>query len=84
MSHNQNYFIVSDGYTSYLAEGEELGSNLLHVIQSSLGDPGGPGGLREWRPAGDRFEAALGPAPTIPGQSPGVAVEAKKPPAPDG
>jgi hypothetical protein len=26
-----------------LAEGEELGSNLLHVAQSSLGDPGGLG-----------------------------------------
>jgi hypothetical protein len=26
-----------------LAEGEELGSNLLHLAQSSLGDPGGLG-----------------------------------------
>ena len=29
-----------------LAEGEELGSNLLHVAQSSPGDPGGSGSLK--------------------------------------
>jgi len=27
----------------YLAEGEELGSNLLRAVQSSLGGPGGSG-----------------------------------------
>ena len=30
-----------------LAEGEELGSNLLRVTQSSLGDPGDLGGSSE-------------------------------------
>ena len=33
-----------------VAEGEELGSNLLHAIQRSPWGPGGLGGLREWRP----------------------------------
>jgi hypothetical protein len=42
-----------------LAEREELGSNLLRVAQSSLGDPGGlgsfgKGGRRTQRPRSDR------------------------------
>jgi hypothetical protein len=40
-----------------LAEGEELGSNLLHVAQSSQGDPGGSGSLK------------LGRRPEIPAQT---------------
>lgn len=35
-----------------LAEGEELGSNLLHVAQSSPGDPGGSGSLKIGMAAG--------------------------------
>ena len=40
-----------------MAEGEELGSNLLHVAQSSPGDPGGSGSLK------------LGRRSEIPGQT---------------
>jgi hypothetical protein len=62
-------------YSSKLAEGEELGSNLLHVAQSSLGDPGGPV-FGKGAPAGDGLEAALRGPPIRPVGFPGVIVEA--------
>jgi len=41
-----------------MAEGEELGSNLLHVVQSSPGEPGGSGspkiGMAAGSPRSDR------------------------------
>jgi hypothetical protein len=45
------------GWPVSVAEGEELGSNLLHVAQSSPGDPGGSGSLK------------LGRRSEIPGQT---------------
>jgi hypothetical protein len=39
--------ISRNGPRMQLAEGEELGSNLLRVAQSSLGDPGGLGPLEK-------------------------------------
>jgi hypothetical protein len=54
---------------SYLAEGEELESNLLRVIQSSPEDPVGLRRVGEWLP-GDRLPTPVG--------LPGVPVEAKK------
>ena len=32
----------------YMAEGEELGSNLLRVVRSSRGCSGGDGASRDW------------------------------------
>jgi hypothetical protein len=43
-----------------LAEGKELGSNLFHVAQSSLGDPGGSGSFGKGADRKPRA-AALGP-----------------------
>jgi hypothetical protein len=48
-----------------MAEGEELGSNLLRVPQGNLEDPGGPGILSKRRIAGGggRFQRLKGPLP---------------------
>ena len=52
-----------------VAEGEELGSNLLHVAQSSPSDPGGSGsrkiGMAAGSPRPDR-ETAVPVAPGLP------------------
>jgi hypothetical protein len=48
-----------------MAEGEELGSNLLPVTQSSLGDPGGLARFFEKTAAGGRSQQPQGgPADT--------------------
>jgi hypothetical protein len=55
-----------------LAEGEELGSNLLRVAQSSLGDPGGLGGSSEKAPPPEVTCSSLKGAARYPRSVPGV------------
>ena len=62
-----------------MAEGEELGSNLLRVNHSSLAETGGFGSFRE---GGSRFGALRTYSPCSPGSARETAVTPDIPPAP--